>query len=145
MSPWEVLLSMMFGAIGFLIVLLGQRLFSASHVRVQFRGNNERILVIIHQIVNSKNEQMLLEHELATLLAEQPVDRARWIVQMKAIADSVPPLVLQQMSRFGLAELPDEAPALSSPTVRVTELEEDEEIPATVTSIDAWTGRERTG
>jgi hypothetical protein len=148
MGPWEALLAFLFGCTGFMVMLLAHRLIKAAHVRVQYRHVNERVLTIIHQLVNNKNEGMLLEHELATLLSEMPVDRARWIVQMKAIADSVPPLVLQQMQRFGLAELPPEAPPtpVRAPASASVEPPPAADEPgASVTPIDAWTGRERTG
>ena len=103
------------GGLGFLITMLGHKLVTQAHVSLQHRAANDRVLQLVHQLVNSKNEQLLLEHELEEALQTMPIDRALWVKQMQDIANALPPLVLQQMQRFGLAMPPPELPALPAP------------------------------
>lgn len=132
-----VVLPALFGMIGISIVLLGRRLARVAHVRVQFRQANESLVAKVQELVRVKNEVVLLELEVVELVEKiTPQDRARWVVQCRELAHALPPMVLEQARRFGLTAPPPEIIAEHN----VTDTE-----PATVTSIDAWTGKTRTG
>ena len=140
---FNLVLPAVFAALFFVLIELGKRLVLAAHVRQQFRDANDQVIEKIQALVRAHNEVLMLELEITELIEKvQPVERARWVIRMKELADSVPPAVLLQIRRFGLAEPP--LPLAASPQEgRLPE----SSVTGTskVTSIDAWTGKTKTG
>jgi hypothetical protein len=140
-STFDAVLAFVFGAIGCLVIHAVVRVADGGRVSLRFQRQNERVVSKIHQIVQTKNELMMLEAELAEMLEREPVDRARWFAQLKAVADSLPPVFLSQLRRWGLAEPPPEV-VEPAPLKSVRPLPPPEQ-QGQVIEIDAWTGKTR--
>lgn len=145
MSTFDIfnfVLPVAFGALGFLVMEISKRVVRAAHVKEQHRRANDRLVLLIHDLVRLKNEVLLTEVEIQEVMETLPIDKARWAVEMKQLADTVPPMVLAQIKRFGLYEPPAEI-----------EYEEQEEVvfamsrnvdkpSAPVVQLDAWGRRD---
>ena len=133
------------GCAGYLMVHVVVKATDGSRIKARFRNQNERVLGLVHQLVDLNNDKALLEAELAHILEKEPVDRALWIARMRELADTVPPVVLAQLRRFGLAEPPPEQASVEIPRLETGTVPSSPEQPAreNVVAIDAWTGRSR--
>jgi hypothetical protein len=109
------ILPFLFGMLGFLVCMLGKRLAKGAVIKEQHRRANDRVMELIHSLARAKNDVMLIEMEIQEALETLPVDRARWLVEMRQLAHSVPPLVLAQIKRFGLWEPPPDLAGTVSP------------------------------
>ena len=93
----KVLLPFLFGALGFSALWLCSRILTSPGFRRRFS----------QRLVRAKNDVLLIELEVAELTeALEPEERQRWARDAVALAASVPPLVMAQIRRFGLAEPP---------------------------------------
>lgn len=152
------ILPFLFGALAFMLMELGKRLVRGAVVKEQHRQANDKLLALIHDLVRTKNEVVIIEVAIQEVLETMPVDRARWFLEMRQLAHSVPPLVLAQVKRFGLYEPPPEiAPPPPQPHHAVNDsgthlvVAAGEESFAQVTDINrpvaqsAWGGRSASG
>lgn len=134
-----VVLPFLFGGIGVLIFHLGVRLTKAASLRVQFGDANEDLVVKMQELVRAKNEVLLLELDITELVEKAgPLERARWIQRMRELAHALPPMVLQQVRRWNLAEPPPEPPE-QEPAPVVVDVGE----PQLRSVAGGWTGRKR--
>ena len=103
----KVLLPFLFGALGFSALWLCSRILTSPGFRRRFSRRNEQLVEAIQRLVRAKNDVLLIELEVAELTeALEPEERQRWARDAVALAASVPPPVMAQIRRFGLAEPP---------------------------------------
>ena len=134
-----VLLPFLFGTIGMLLVLLGRKLIDAPPLRRQFDNENEKLVMKMQELVRAQNEVLLLELDVTELVEKAtPAERTRWVVRMRELAHALPPMVLAQAHRFGLAEPPPLVGEVG-PSHRPVGTEGDGF--AQVVEMNGWTGR----
>jgi hypothetical protein len=134
-----------FGAVGFLVALLGSRMTRSAKRRVQFTNANDKLMGAIHDLVRLKSEVVVCEMEIQEHLDTMPIDRARWVNEMRQIAHSIPPLVLLQLKRFGLAEPPPELEHATQQSAMLAPADVSAAQPGHSAEVIPWTGRANTG
>lgn len=138
MDNWDFFMAMVFGMAGYLVAAGVAKMTDGSKAKLRFRNQNERVLSLIHQLVDNQNERALIETEIAHILEKEPVDRALWIARIQETAAAIPPIVMQQLQRFGLAVPPPEGPPAPKPEPVIVERDIK---PENVIAMDVWTGR----
>lgn len=105
---WAPLMFALAFAAFFLARLTG-RLLDVTRAQARMRSQNERMLGLIHQLVELENQKLLVEQELSEIVEREPVELAPWHRRVKQIVAGLPPLVVEEMRRFGLALPPEQA------------------------------------
>lgn len=105
----KVALPLLFGALGFAVALLVYHLVTGPTVRRYFEHHNDELVREMQELIRDKNLVMLRELRIADLVERiGPEDRRRWASDALLFAQSVPPMLLAQVHRFGLAMPPPE-------------------------------------
>ena len=141
MIPSDVLMSLVFGVVAYFVTAALHRVLTTPSRKRQYAEANERFIAKVHELVRAKNEIAIIELELAELAESAPFDRARWIVHLRDLAGGIPPLVLEQARRFGLAEPPPDATNEEALTMRAPSMPPTSEYAQIVPQANPWTGR----
>ena len=142
----DVVLGTVVGTAVFCCWYLVQRAGSLAYRHARFARYNERLLSRLHELVHLHNEVMLCEQAIAQLVEDAPaVEHARFARRMVELAGAIPPLVLAQVWRFGLADpppaVPVPVPEPGPPAEHVAVVDSEPTVVVTATE-DAWGGEQ---
>jgi len=105
MTYHYAILSIALGIGSYLVTAGVAYLGSRARQWARYHDSHERVVDLAHRLVQAQAEVMHAEAALAREVEEQPaVERARFVGWARDMAGALPPLLVAQLRRFGLAD-----------------------------------------
>lgn len=144
MSFWIPIASFFMGLFAYVLSSALGSLVTGGRIPKSHKHYRDRILELLHYLLNLKAEVADVEQELVELWEKAPDKQARLIATNSERAAMLPPAIHAIARRYGFSA-PDAVEPPPEPPVKEVDKEEDGEMPSSGANVIAWTGRRAAG